>query len=64
MFQRVEFQVQFHHGGAVLGGPVTFLLDFQAPIIREPRRTRVLLAGRELVVVQVKLGFIGAGEQH
>ncbi len=60
LLERVEFAVQVDGGWTLAGRMIGFLLTGQAPVVRPARRARMLATRGDLLVVQIKLGFVGA----
>src|SRR5262245_14383571 len=61
---RLRLAVQVNRRGGPAGGPVDVLLPLQSPDVGVARRTPMLSAGAHLRILQGKLGFIGAADQH
>src|SRR6266487_1928394 len=64
LLQLVEFAVQFHRTDTATGLFVDLLLAREAPIVSESCSPGMLLAGCDLLVIQVKFGSIAPRDLH
>ncbi len=64
LLELVQLTMKLHRAYAPARGLVDLLLALQAPVVRIAGSPGVLLAGRDLLVIQVQLGAIAPCDLH
>ena len=64
LLERVEFAMEFHGGDGASRLLIDLLLAGKAPIVGEPGDARMLLAERDLLVIQVEFRSVAPRDLH